>query len=92
MRKLLWFKVGKIADKKWYMRKWFGLLNKVPEKEIYGYYRNWYECSQDTVFEGKVFQEIKDYDSYLSFKFGNYMELPPVESRKVHPVSEIKVI
>ncbi len=60
-----------------------------PNSE-YGYYRNWYECSQDTVFERKVFQEIKDYDSYLSFKFGNYMELPPVESRKVHPVSEIK--
>ena len=40
MRKLLWFKVGKIADKKWYMRKWFGLLNKVPEKEIFRYYHN----------------------------------------------------
>lgn len=122
VRKLLWSKVGKIADKKWYMRKWFGLLDKVPEKEIfryyhnmvhnankkktkmvrilmfptpnseYGYYRNWYECSQDTVFEGKVFQGIKDYDSYLSFKFGDYMELPPVEQRKVHPVSAIRIL
>ena len=38
-----------------------------------------------------MFQGIKDYDSYLSFKFGNYMELPPMEKRKVHPVSDLKV-
>jgi len=61
-----------------------------PNSE-YGYYRNWYENSVDTVFEGKVFQGIKDYDSYLSFKFGDYMELPPAEKRKVHPVSALKV-
>ena len=36
-------------------------------------------------------QGIKDYDSYLTFKFGNYMELPPVEKRKVHPVSKLIV-
>lgn len=62
-----------------------------PNSE-YGYYRNWYENSVDTVFEGKVFLGIKDYDSYLSFKFGDYMELPPVEKRKVHPVSRIKLM
>lgn len=61
-----------------------------PNNE-YGYYRNWYENSADTVFEGKVFQGIKEYDSYLSFKFGEYMELPPLEKRKVHPVSRLKV-
>lgn len=62
-----------------------------PNKE-YGYYRKWYEHSVDTVFEGKVFSGIRDYDEYLSFKFGNYMELPPKEKRKVHPVSKIKLI
>lgn len=120
VRKLLWSKVGKVADKKWYMRKWYSLLDKIPEKTIfhhyhkmikkayhqktrmvrilmfptpneeYGYYRNWYETSQDTVFEGVTFQGIKDYDSYLSFKFGDYMELPPADKRKVHPVSDIR--
>lgn len=59
-----------------------------PNRE-WGYYRNWYENSTDTVFEGKVFQGIKDYDSYLRFKFGNYMELPPEGKRKVHPVSKL---
>lgn len=62
-----------------------------PNSE-YGYYRCWYENSVDTVFEGKVFQGIRDYDSYLSFKFGNYMELPSVGKRKVHPVSKIELI
>ena len=50
------------------------------------------ECSTDTMFEGLIFQGIKDYDSYLSFKFGDYMQLPPMEKRKVHPVSKLKLI
>lgn len=62
-----------------------------PNRE-YGYYRNWYENSMDTMFEGKILQGIKDYDSYLSFKFGEYMKLPPVEKRKIHPVSAIKLL
>ena len=121
VRKILWSKVGKVADKSAVKRIVYSVLDKIPEKDVlkyyhnmikraygkktrmvrillfptpnseYGYYRNWYENSQDTVFEGKVFQGIKDYDSYLSFKFGNYMELPPMEKRKVHPVSDLKV-
>ena len=61
-----------------------------PNNE-YGYYRCWYENSADIEFEGKVFKGIKDYDSYLSFKFGDYMKLPPKEKRKVHPVSKLRV-
>ncbi len=57
----------------------------------YGYYRNWYENNVDTVFEGKTLQGIKDYDSYLHFKFGEYMKLPSVENRKIHPVSQLKL-
>ena len=121
VRKILWSKVGKIAEKNFGKRQIYKILDMIPEKEVfryyhtmirkanhkksrmvrilmfptpnseYGYYRNWYENSIDTVFEGVTFQGIKDYDSYLSFKFGNYMELPPVEKRKVHPVSKITV-
>lgn len=60
--------------------------------DTYGYYRFWYENSADIEFEGIVFQGIKEYDSYLSFKFGNYMELPPEGQRKVHPVSGVRVL
>lgn len=121
VRKMLWSRVGKVAEKTFWKRQVYRLLDKIPENKIfkyyhgmiyranrkqtrmvrilmfptpnneYGYYRCWYENSQDTVFEGSVFQGIKDYDSYLSFKFGEYMELPPAEMRKVHPVSRLKL-
>lgn len=122
VRKILWSKVGKIAEKNYWKRKIYELLDRIPEKAIffyyyvmvhcagkkqtrmvriltfptpnseYGYYRNWYENSQDTEFEGIIFQGIKDYDSYLCFKFGEYMKLPPIEKRKVHPVSRLRVL
>ena len=66
------------------------LMFPTPNSE-YGYYRNWYENSADTEFEGKVLRGIKDYDSYLTFKFGDYMQLPPESERKVHPVSKIRL-
>ncbi len=121
VRKILWSKVGKMAEKDFCKRQIYKALDKIPERYIfryyhsmickankkrtrmvrvlmfptpnseYGYYRNWYENSKETVFEGRIFQGIKDYDSYLSFKFGDYMKLPPEEKRKVHPVSRIRL-
>ena len=67
------------------------LMFPTPNSE-YGYYRCWYENSIDIKFEGINFKGIRDYDSYLSFKFGDYMKLPPPEYRKVHPVSKLKLI
>lgn len=122
VRKILWSKVGKIAERNFWKKQVYKLLDKISEKYIFryyhimihnanrkktrmvrilmfptpneewGYYRNWYVNSADTKFEGIIFQGIKDYDSYLSFKFGNYMELPPVEKRKVHPVSKLRIL
>lgn len=122
VRKLLWSKVGKVADKSLVKRTLFTMLDKVPEDKIiqyynnmivkanrkrtkmvrilmfptpnseYGYYRRWYENRAEIAFEGKVFQGIKDYDSYLYFKYGDYMKLPKKENRKVHPVSKIKLL
>ena len=121
VRKVLWAKVGKKADKNFVKRKIFALLDRIPEERVFAYYhqmvkiagkkktrmvriltfptpnsewgylRCWYENSTDILFEGKVFQGIKDYDSYLSFKFGEYRKLPPAGMRKVHPVSELKL-
>lgn len=67
------------------------LLFPTPNEQ-WGYYRCWYENSVDIIFEGKVFRGIKKYDSYLKFKFGNYLELPPEKDRKVHPVSKLELI
>lgn len=122
IRKILWSEVGKIADKSWFMRKWYNLLSCIPLRNVlsyfenfaengnkneskyvrillfptpnntYGYERHWYEESKTIEFEGINFMGIKNFNEYLTFKFGNYMELPPEEARKVHPVSEIKLL
>lgn len=122
IRKILWSKAGKIAEKKLWKRKLFCLIDKIPEKYIlryykcmvchankrktkwvrilmyptpnreYGYKRSWYENRREIEFEGRVFQGIKDYDEYLSFKFGDYMELPSTENRKIHPVSKLQLL
>ena len=34
---------------------------------------------------------FKKYDLYLTRLYGDYMTLPPVGERKIHPVSEIVV-
>lgn len=122
VRKILWSKVGKIAEQNNIKRQIYSLLAKIPEDRIwryynrmvtnanrkrtkmvrilmfptpnrkYGYYRYWYEDTSDIVFEGKIFQGVRDYDGYLHFKFGEYKELPPVEMRKTHPVSAIRLL
>lgn len=72
-------------------KSWVRILTfPTPNKE-YGYRKEWYENSEKIIFEGIEFDGIADYDAYLSFKFGKYMELPPEGQRKVHPVSRIKL-
>lgn len=71
---------------------WVRILTfPTPNKE-YGYRVEWYEDSVPIDFEGVSFAGIRDYNAYLSFKFGKYMELPPEGQRKVHPVSEIRLL
>ncbi|MCI8550025.1 MAG: LicD family protein [Lachnospiraceae bacterium] len=66
------------------------LLYPTPNRE-WGYYRDWYENSTEFLFEGLILQGIRDYDSYLSFKFGDYGKLPPKKERVTHPVSAIRL-
>lgn len=70
---------------------WVRILTFPTPNAEYGYRTKWYEKSAPILFENKEFEGIKDYDDYLSFKFGNYMELPPIEARKVHPVNDIRL-
>ncbi len=63
----------------------------VPGKEC-GYERKSFEDLVPTKFEHAELMGMKDYETYLSYKYGNYMELPPMEKRKVHPVSKLKLL
>ncbi len=71
---------------------WVRILTFPTPNKAYGYRVEWYENSAQIDFEGVSFAGIRDYNAYLSFKFGKYMELPPEGQRKVHPVSEIKLL
>ena len=66
------------------------LMFPTPNRE-YGYLRRWYTGRKEISFEGISFPGIADYDGYLRFKFGEYMTLPPVEQRKTHPVSALRL-
>lgn len=58
----------------------------------FGYACEWFEPGEEIMFEGHSFRCMKGAKEYLAFSYGDYMQLPPVEKRKVHPVSDIKVI
>ncbi len=58
----------------------------------YGLPRECFDSYIDKEFEGHNFRVFKKYDLYLSHLYGEYMKLPPVENRKAHSVSEIKLI
>ena len=38
----------------------------------------------DVLFEGKYYKAPKDWDLFLKLKFGDYMQLPPIEQRITH--------
>ena len=121
VRRLMWARVGKVAEKSAARRFVMRLADRISEETVlrlydrlvrrasrfrsdwvriltfptpnreYGYRREWYADSDETVFEGVRFPGVKDADAYLTFKFGNWRELPPQERRKTHPVSAIRL-
>ncbi len=80
----------KKRNKKHTKRTRFALM-PLPNKG-FGYMREWFEKQGDYTFEGIVLKGIKNSHDFLTYEFGDYMELPPIEKRKVHPVSKIKLI
>ena len=67
------------------------LMFPTPNK-VRGFNREWYENLTEVEFEKTPLIGFKDADDYLAFTYGNYMEFPPVEERKVHPVTEIELV
>ena len=48
----------------------------------YGFPRRLFDEFTDVEFEGGSYMSIRDYDTYLKIRYGDYMKLPPVEQRK----------
>lgn len=61
-------------------------------KKLDGYYRKWFAQTAPINFEGHIFDGVKDYKGWLEYEFGNYMQLPPENKRKTHPVTDIRLI
>lgn len=68
------------------------ILTFPTPKHCFGYRRQWYTSLQKYDFGRLRLPGAKDYDGYLSAKYGDYMILPPEEKRKVHPISRLKLI
>lgn len=54
--------------------------------------RDCFERTAGMLFEGVELQAPVDYEFYLKLHYGDYMTMPPVEKRKIHPVSHIKLV
>lgn len=65
------------------------ILTFPTPKGIYGYDRKWYTDLRLYEFENSRFPGARDFDGYLKVKYRNYMDVPPVEKRKVHPISKL---
>jgi lipopolysaccharide cholinephosphotransferase len=57
-----------------------------------GYLRKWFNDLTEIIFEGRTFPIPKDYDNWLTFRYGDYMTLPAEKDRKPHPVSALKLL
>ena len=67
------------------------ILTFPTPKGVYGYEREWYTQLSMYRFGNMMLPGARDYDGYLRVKYGNYMDLPPAEKRKIHPVSKLKL-
>ena len=61
-------------------------------KGFFGYKRRWYEDLVEYPFEQMWLPGAADYDGYLQVKYGDYMELPPADKRKIHPISRLTLL
>lgn len=58
-------------------------------KRKYGYKRVWLTETDDIKFEQYTLRGVKDYDGWLRWEFGKYMDIPPEHKRKTHPITAI---
>lgn len=67
------------------------LYRKNPIRERYSMPKSWFTNRTEYLFEGKKLYSSKEYDTVLTYIYGDYMKLPPKDQREQHsPFSYIK--
>jgi lipopolysaccharide cholinephosphotransferase len=70
---------------------WVRILTYPTPTKDYGYLKKWYEKSTRMEFDGSILMGIAEWDEYLRFKFGDYMQLPAENERKTHPITMLRL-
>ena len=66
------------------------LYRKNPIRERYGMPKSWFQDRAEYEFEGHMFYSTRDYDTILTYIYGDYMTPPPEDKRQQHsPFSKI---
>ena len=63
----------------WHDSKYVGMV--CWESGIFGYQKDWFESLERMMFEGIYVNVPKEYDKILRFRYGDYMQLPPISER-----------
>ncbi len=61
------------------------------QRLAHGYQRSWFEEFMTMEFEGKTLSASTQYADYLTFLYGDYMQMPPPELRRRHPCSRFRL-
>lgn len=92
----LWF-VSKIIGPRFFLRLTEKLAMSGHNNKLVGYMasmgvshfffpKKWCDRTCMVDFEGKQYPAFEQYDEYLKYQYGNYMQLPPEDKRIPHPV------
>ncbi len=92
----LWL-VSKIIGPRFFLKMTENLAVRGHNDEMVGYMasmgvshfyfpKRWCERTCMVDFEGKKYPAFEQYDEYLKYQYGDYMQLPPEEKRVSHPV------
>lgn len=97
---LLYQTAALFVSSQWLVKKYEKIALSMPESgvlyeqsalpKVPYFKRDWCEDLAEYVFEDAAFLGPKDYDSFLSSLYGNYMELPPEDKRENrHQIMEL---
>ena len=69
----------------------YGILQKKENKFDTGMKTSWFDERIEITFEGKKFYTCSQYKEYLTYMYGDYMQIPDESKREKHPASSYMI-